>query len=256
MKLFDSHAHVNDGRFDNDRTDMLQACFDAGVEYILIPGVDRDTVESGIALAEQYEQLYAAVGTHPHESKDFTDEDYEFYKEQALHNDKVRAIGEIGLDYYYDFSDRDTQKRVFIRHLELARDVDLPIIIHDRDAHGDIMDILRNEGKDNWGYISLLFGQLGNGEGSIKMGFYISFAGPVVFPKSTNLKEVARQVPLDRILIETDSPYLTPPPFRGRRNDPSKTQFVAEEIANLKGMDVDEFCDITFNNAKRVFGIE
>lgn len=157
MKLFDTHAHVNDGRFDNDRNEMLQACFDTGVEYIMIPGVDRGTVESGLALAKQYDQLYAAVGTHPHESKDFTEEDYEFYKEQALNNDKVRAIGEIGLDYYYDFSDRETQKRVFIRQLELAREVDLPIIIHDRDAHGDIMNILRNEGKDNWGiFIAIL----------------------------------------------------------------------------------------------------
>ena len=112
MKLFDTHAHVNDGRFNNDRDEMLQACFDAGVEYIMIPGVDRSTVESGLALAKQYDRLYAAVGTHPHESKDFTEEDYEFYKEQALNNDKVRAIGEIGLDYYYDFSDRETQKRV------------------------------------------------------------------------------------------------------------------------------------------------
>jgi len=256
MKLFDTHAHVNDGRFDNDRDEMLQACFDAGVEYIMIPGVDRGTVESGLALAKQYDRLYAAVGTHPHESNDFTEEDYEFYKEQALNNDKVRAIGEIGLDYYYDFSDRETQKRVFIRQLELAREVELPIIIHDRDAHGDIMNILRNEGKDNWGIFHCYSGSWEMAKEAIKLGFYISFAGPVVFPKSTNLKEVARQVPLDRILIETDSPYLTPPPFRGRRNDPSKTQFVAEEIARLKGIDVDEFCEITFNNGKRVFGIE
>ena len=231
MKLFDTHAHVNDGRFDNDRNEMLQACFDTGVEYIMIPGVDRGTVESGLALAKQYDQLYAAVGTHPHESKDFTEEDY-------------------------DFSDRETQKRVFIRQLELAREVDLPIIIHDRDAHGDIMNILRNEGKDNWGIFHCYSGSWEMAKEAIKMGFYISFAGPVVFPKSTNLKEVARQVPLERILIETDSPYLTPPPFRGRRNDPSKTQFVAEEIASLKGLDVDEFCEIAFNNGKRVFGIE
>ena len=231
MKLFDTHAHVNDGRFDNDRDEMLQACFDAGVEYIMIPGVDRGTVESGLALAKQYDRLYAAVGTHPHESKDFTEEDYEFYN-------------------------RETQKRVFIRQLELAREVDLPIIIHDRDAHGDIMNILRNEGKDNWGIFHCYSGSWEMAKEAIKLGFYISFAGPVVFPKSTNLKEVAKQVPVDRILIETDSPYLTPPPFRGRRNDPSKTQFVAEEIASLKGMDVDEFCEITYNNGKRVFGID
>lgn len=256
MKLFDTHAHINDNRFDNDRADMIQSCFDAGVEYIMIPGVDRGTVESGVALAEAYPNLYAAAGTHPHESKDFTDADYEYYKELALHHDKVRAIGEIGLDYYYDFSDRDTQKRVFVRQLELARDVDLPIIIHDRDAHGAIMDILRNEGKGNWGIFHCYSGSRDMAKELIKMGYYISFAGPVVFPKSTSLKEVARQVPLDRILIETDSPYLTPPPFRGRRNDPSKTQFVAEEIAMLKGMDANEFAAIAYENGKRVFGIE
>ena len=256
MKLFDTHAHINDNRFDNDRADMLQACFDAGVEYIMIPGVDRQTVESGVALAETDDRLYAAVGTHPHEAKDFTDDDYEYFKELALHNDKVRAIGEIGLDYYYDFSDRPTQKKVFIRQLELAREVDLPIIIHDRDAHGDIMDILRNEGKDNWGIFHCYSGSWELAKEAIKLGFYISFAGPVVFPKSTKLKEVAKQVPLDRILIETDSPYLTPPPFRGRRNDPSKTQFVAQEIASLRGMDVDEFALIAYENGKRVFGIK
>ncbi len=256
MRLFDTHAHINDERYDNDRAEMLQSCFDAGVEYILIPGVDRGTVESGIALAEQYPNLYAAVGTHPHESKDFTDDDYEYFKDQALYNDKVRAVGEIGLDYYYDFSDRSTQKKVFIRQLELAREVDLPILIHDRDAHGDLMDVLRNEGKDNRGILHCYSGSWEMAKELIKMGFYISFAGSVVFPKSTSLKEVAKQVPLDRILIETDSPYLTPPPFRGRRNDPSKTQFVAEEIAALKGMDVDEFAQIALENGKRVFGIE
>ncbi len=145
---------------------------------------------------------------------------------------------------------------MFIRQLELAREVDLPIIIHDRDAHGDIMDILSNEGKDNWGIFHCYSGSWEMAKEAIKLGFYISFAGPVVFPKSTKLKEVAKQVPLDRILIETDSPYLTPPPFRGRRNDPSKTQFVAEEIARLKGIDVDEFSEIAYNNGKHVFGIK
>ena len=222
MKLFDSHAHVNDGRFDNDRDEMLQACFDAGVEYIMIPGVDRGTVESGLALAKQYDCLYAAVGTHPHESKDFTEEDYEFYKDQALNNDKVRAIGEIGLDYYYDFSDRETQKRVFIRQLELAREVDLPIIIHDRDAHGDIMEYLANEGKDSGAFFTAI---LVAGKWQKKLLNWDSTYPLRVLLYSLsllNLKEVARQVPLRSILIETDSPYLTPPPFRGRRNDQAK----------------------------------
>lgn len=256
MRLFDTHAHINDNRFDNDREAMLQLCFDAGVEYIMCPAVDRATAESAIALAAKYDQVYAAVGVHPHESKDVTADDYDYFKTQALTNPKVKAIGEIGLDYYYDFSDKPTQMREFIYQLELARDVNLPIIIHDRDAHGDILDTLKAHGKGNYGIFHCYSGSWEMAKECIKLGYYISFAGPVVFPKSTRLKEVAKEVPLDRILIETDSPYLTPPPFRGRRNDPSKTQFVAEEIAQLKGMDVDELAAIALENGKRIFNIK
>ena len=256
MRLFDTHAHVNEERFDNDRTEMLDACFAAGVEYIMCPAVDRATAESAITLADQYEQIYAAVGVHPHESKDVTEEDYEYFKDMALHHDKVKAIGEIGLDYYYDFSDRETQMKEFKRQLALAREVDLPIIIHDRDAHGDILDTLRTYGKGNFGIFHCYSGSWEMAKECMKLGYYISFAGPVVFPKSTRLKEVAQQVPLDRILIETDSPYLTPPPFRGRRNDPTKTQFVAEEIARLKGITADELAEIALENGKRLFGIQ
>lgn len=255
MRLFDTHAHINDEKFDNDRTEMIQSCFDAGVEYIMIPGVDRATSESGVKLAEQYDNIYAAVGVHPHESKDATEEDYAWYKEMALHHPKVKAIGEIGLDFYYDFSDKEAQYKAFIRQLQLAREVDLPIIIHDRDAHGAIRDVLAEHGKGNYGVFHCFSTSLEMAKEFMKMGFYISFAGPVVFPKSTNLKEVAKEIPLDRILIETDSPYLTPPPFRGRRNDPSKTQFVAEEIAKLRGMDVEEFAAIALENGKRLFDI-
>lgn len=256
MRLFDTHAHINDNRFDNDREAMLDDCLAQGVEYIMCPAVDRETAESAIALAAKYDYVYAAVGVHPHESKDVTEEDYEYFKDQALHNDKVKAIGEIGLDYYYDFSDRETQMREFKRQLDLAREVDLPIIIHDRDAHGDIMDTLRTYGKGNYGIFHCYSGSWEMAKECIKMGYYISFAGPVVFPKSTKLKEVAKEVPLDCLLIETDSPYLTPPPFRGRRNDPSKTQFVAQEIASLKGMDPEELADIALANGKRIFNIK
>lgn len=256
MRLFDTHAHINDNRFDNDRESMLDDCLAQGVEYIMCPAVDRETAESAIALAAKYDYVYAAVGVHPHESKDVTEEDYEYFKDQALHNDKVKAIGEIGLDYYYDFSDRETQMREFKRQLDLAREVDLPIIIHDRDAHGDIMDTLRTYGKGNYGIFHCYSGSWEMAKECIKMGYYISFAGPVVFPKSTKLKEVAKEVPLDHLLIETDSPYLTPPPFRGRRNDPSKTQFVAQEIASLKGMDPEELAAIALANGKRIFNIK
>lgn len=255
MRLFDTHAHVTDERFQYDREDMLQQCFDAGVEYIVCPAVDRKTSEESIAISKKYPQIYAAVGVHPHEAKHVTEEDYAILKKMALEEDKVVAIGEIGLDYYYDFSDKEEQKKAFIRQLHLAREVDLPIIIHDRDAHGDTMELLRTEGKGVRGIFHCYSGSYEMAKEAMKMGYYISFSGTVVFEKSTKLKEVARQIPLDKILIETDSPYLTPPPFRGRRNQPSYTQYVAEEIAKLKGIDAEEFAKITLNNAKKCFNI-
>lgn len=256
MRLFDTHAHVSDNRFDNDRAEMLQACFEAGVEYILCPAVDRATSIQSMELMKAYEQIYAAVGIHPHEAKDAVEEDYELFYHWAKTEEKVVALGEMGLDYYYHFSDKDTQKAVFIRQLDLARELDMPIIIHDRDAHGDIMNILRKEGKGVRGVFHCYSGSYEMAMEAIKMDYFISFAGPVVFPKSTNLKEVAKRIPLDHILIETDSPYLTPPPFRGRRNDPSKTQFIAEEIASLRGLTAEEFALIALDNGKRCFGIK
>lgn len=256
MHLFDTHAHVDEKRFDNDRAEMLETCFAEGLAYILCPAVDRETSEHAIALSHQYKQIYAAVGVHPHESKDVTEEDYELFAKWAKEESKVVAVGEIGLDYYYDFSDREAQMKAFKRQLALARQVDLPIIIHDRDAHGDIMDTLRTDGKGVRGVFHCYSGSYEMAKEAIRMDYFISFAGPVVFPNSTKLKEVARQIPLDRLLVETDSPYLTPPPFRGRRNDPSKVRYVAEEIARLRGMDPEELAAVALANGKRCFGID
>lgn len=256
MKLFDTHAHVNDEAFLDDRERMLEECFDSGVEYIVCPGCDRPTSESAVVLAERYTQIYAAVGLHPEEVKTAKEEDFEYYYTTAKEHPKVVAIGEIGLDYYWDTSTKDLQKEYFIRQLAIAREVDVPIIIHDRDAHGEIMDLLRLHGKGNRGIFHCYSGSYEMARQAMKMGFYISFAGPVVFPKSTSLKEVAKEIPLDRLLVETDSPYLTPPPFRGKRNDPSKTQFVVEEIARLKGIDQEELAHITLENGKTIFNIK
>lgn len=255
MRLFDTHAHINDNRFDNDRHEMLQQAFQSGVEYIICPGIDKETSVSALELAHTYKEVFAAVGVHPHESSKVTEEDYAWFKEVALQEEKVIAIGEIGLDFYYDFSDREAQYKAFIRQLEIAREVDLPIIIHDRDAHGAIRDVLLEHGKGNRGVFHCFSSSYEMAMEFSKMGYYISFAGPVVFPKSTNLKEAARKIPLDRILIETDSPYLTPPPFRGRRNDPSKVRYVAEEIALLKGLTPEEVALAALENSKRCFGI-
>lgn len=253
MRLFDTHAHVNEKRFANDQKEMLEQCFSEGVEYILCPAVDRVTSEEAMALSKAYDQIYASVGVHPHESKDVTEEDYSLFYKWAKEEEKVVAIGEIGLDYYYDFSDRETQQKEFVRQIHLAREVDLPIIIHDREAHGDIMKTLREEGKGVRGIFHCYSGSYEMAMEAIKMDYYISFAGPVVFPKSVNLKEVARKIPLERILIETDSPYLTPPPFRGRRNNPAYVRYVAEEIGQLRGMDPEEFARIALENGKNCF---
>ncbi len=255
MRLFDTHAHIDEKRFRSDQDEMLKLCFEAGVEYILCPAIDRATSEASIALGKKYKQVYSAVGVHPHEAKDATDDDFDAFIKWAKEEPKVVALGEMGLDYYYNHSDRETQKRVFKRQLDLAREVDLPIIIHDRDAHGDIMDILRRDGKGVRGVFHCFSGSYEMAMEAIKMDYYISFAGPVVFPNAVNLKDIAARIPLERLLIETDSPYLTPPPFRGRRNDPSKVFFVAEEIARLRNLSTEELAEVTLENGKRCFGI-
>lgn len=255
MRLFDTHAHVTDTRFDNDRENMLQLAFSEGLEYILCPSVDRQSAVAGRELASKYENIYVAVGVHPHEAKDATEEDFEAFTQWA-EEDKVVAIGEIGLDYYYDFSDRVSQMRVFKRQIDIARQVNLPIIIHDRDAHGDMMDTLKEYGKGVRGVMHCYSGSYEMAMEAIKLDYYISFAGPVAFPNATKLKEVAQKIPLERILVETDSPYLTPPPFRGRRNYPGYVRYVAEEIARLRGMDADEFAEIALENGKRCFSIQ
>lgn len=168
----------------------------------------------------------------------------------------MKAVGEIGLDYYYLYTDKETQKYWFARQIELAKELDLPILIHDRDAHGDTLSILKaHQGGNLRGILHCFSGSQETAKELMKLGFYISFAGPVVFPKSLKLKEVAKEIPMDRLLIETDSPYLTPPPFRGKRNDPSNVRFVAEEIARLKGVSAEEIAEQTKRNAMEVYGI-
>lgn len=254
--LFDTHAHLYDDKFQYDREEMLHQVFET-VSYVVVPGEDRETSAKALELATKYPQIYAAVGYHPHLAETMTEADFAQIKAWALAEPKVVAIGEIGLDYYYDNSPRDVQKEVFRRHIQLAKEVDLPIVVHDRDAHGDILAILKEEQDEKLrGILHCYSGSYEMATVLIDMGFYISFAGPVVFPKSTKLKEVAAKLPLERILIETDSPYLTPPPYRGRRNDPSRVYYVAEEIARLHDVPVDEVIATTTRNAKHIYQIK
>lgn len=256
MGLFDTHAHLYDKAFDRDREEVIHHIFET-LDYVVIPSEDLVTSEKAVALAESHPSLYAAVGIHPQVTKDATEEALAAIGALARTHDKVKAVGEIGLDYYYLYTDKETQKYWFARQIELAKELDLPILIHDRDAHGDTLSILKaHQGGNLRGILHCFSGSLETAKELMKLGFYISFAGPVVFPKSLKLKGVAKEIPMDRLLIETDSPYLTPPPFRGKRNDPSNVRFVAEEIARLKGVSEEEIAEQTKRNAMEVYGIE
>ncbi|MDD2495306.1 MAG: TatD family hydrolase, partial [Tissierellia bacterium] len=211
----DSHAHLDDERFDEDRERLIKSLKDKEIEIVLNPGADLQTSKNAVELANTYDSIYAAVGCHPHDSIYMTDEALEVFRSLAQNN-KVLAIGEIGLDYYYDNSDRETQKLWFRKQIILARELDMPYIVHDRDAHKDIYEIMKEEYYANSrGILHCFSGSVEMAKEFIKMGFMISLGGPVTFKKSKTPKLVAKEIPLEHILIETDSPYLTPEPFRG-----------------------------------------
>ncbi len=256
MKLFDTHAHVYDKAFANDRDSMMEGVWQV-CDYVVCPAEDLETSRAALAMAKKYPHMYAAAGIHPQLTNKATDEELAAICDLAKTEDKIVAIGEIGLDYYYLYSEIETQKVWFARQIEMAKELDLPIIIHDRDAHGDVLSILQEyKGDALRGILHCYSGSLEMAKELIKLGFYISFAGPLVFPKSTKLKEIAKVLPLSKMLVETDSPYLTPPPFRGRRNDPSKVQYVAEEIARLKEIPVEEVICATRQNALDIYQLK
>lgn len=252
--LADSHAHIDDERFDADREEVVARALAAGVSLIVNIGADMASSARSVALAEKYPGIYAAVGMHPHDSQEMQEADYRQLEQWATYP-KVVAIGEIGLDYHYDLSPRPVQKEVFLRQLDLARKTGKPFIIHEREAHADMMDIIRNSARGLNGVFHCFSGSVETAREYLKMGFYISVAGPVTFPKSLKTKEVAKAVPLDRLLVETDSPYLTPQPFRGKRNEPAYVRLVAEEIANLRDISLAELAVATTANVRRLFNI-
>ena len=252
--LADSHAHIDDERFDADREEVVARALAAGVSLIVNIGADMASSTRSVALAEKYPGIYAAVGMHPHDSQAMQEADYRQLERWTTHP-KVVAIGEIGLDYHYDLSPRPVQKEVFLRQLDLARKTGKPFIIHEREAHADMLDIIRNAARGLNGVFHCFSGSVETAREYLKMGFYISVAGPVTFPKSVKTKEVAKAVPLDRLLVETDSPYLTPQPFRGKRNEPAYVRLVAEEIANLRDISLVELAEATTANVRRLFNI-
>ncbi len=253
--LFDTHAHLNADQFEEDIEEVIKRAQDEGVSHIVVVGFDEKTIKGALKLAESYEFIYAAVGWHPVDAIDMTDDHLVWLEELASHP-KVVALGEMGLDYYWDKSPREIQHEVFRKQIRLARKVKLPIIIHNRDAHEDIVKILKEENAEEVGGIMHCFGSsLEIAKQCIAMNFYISFGGPVTFKNAKRPKEVAREIPLERLLIETDCPYLAPHPYRGKRNEPSYVKLVAETIAELKDMTYDEVVQVTNENAKRLFAI-
>lgn len=254
--LFDSHAHYDDKRFDDDRHELLTGMKDNNVGYIMNSCSSLNDIPKIFELAEKYPFIYLSVGVHPHEVSDLTEKDMDSLK-KACENPKVKAIGEIGLDYYYDNSPRDLQKKWFARQIEIAEELSLPIVIHDRDAHGDTTDILKNfDTRRIGGEFHCFSGSVDMAKQVLNMGMYIAFGGSLTFKKSIRPKEVAAYVPLDRILIETDCPYLTPEPHRGKRNNSTYMKYVAEMLAEIKGVSVEKIENATLENAKKCFGID
>ncbi|NPV93524.1 MAG: TatD family hydrolase [Firmicutes bacterium] len=251
--LIDSHCHLNDRQFQRDQRQVLERARQQGVDTVVCVGYDLPSSVEVVAMAEKYENLYVVVGVHPHDAKELKEKDYQTL-EKLAESPRVRAIGEMGLDYYRDLSPRKIQQEVFRRQIQLARKLKLPIVVHDRDAHGEVMTILREEKASEVGGVLHCFsGSWEMARECIDLGFYISLAGPVTYNNAKRPQEVARKVPLDWLLVETDSPYLTPEPLRGRRNEPGNVRLVAEKIAALRGISLEEFAAAASANTRRVF---
>jgi TatD DNase family protein len=253
--LFDSHAHLDDAQFKDVET-ILKNAKAAGVSNILNPGADFKSSVKAVEIASQYDMVYAAVGVHPHDAKEVDDITLELLKALAK-KPKVMAIGEIGLDYYRDLSPRDIQKQAFINQIELAKAVKLPIIIHDRDANEDVLRILKEENAFELGVLLHCYsGSAQLAKQYIKLGALLSIAGPITYKNARKNVEVVQSIPLEYLMVETDAPYLTPVPYRGKRNEPAYVKYTAEKIAEIKGISFEEVANNTRENTKKFFSIE
>lgn len=250
--IFDTHAHYDDAQFDSDREELLSSMPDLGVTTIVNVSSTLESCEKCVELAGKYPYVYAAVGVHPDEVGALNEETFA-EMEALLDNDRVVAVGEIGLDYYWDNESHELQKKWFVRQLELARRHNLPIIIHSREAAADTMEIMKAHAQGLEGVIHCYSYSREQAEEYVKMGFYIGIGGVLTFKNAKKLKEVAAAIPLERIVLETDCPYLAPEPFRGKRNQSSYIQYVAEKLAEIKGMTVEEVIAVTEANAKKMY---
>ncbi len=251
--FIDSHAHIQIDQFNSDRDAVLQRSLDAGVSHILIIGFDLETSQEAVKLAEKYDNLYATVGMHPHSATDLTSAILSTFRDQLVHP-KVIALGEIGLDYYRNLSPHNIQKDAFEKQLDLAEEMEMPIIIHNRDAYTDILPILEKRRTKISGVLHCFTGDVELMHRSIEIGFHIGIGGIVTYPNAKDVQDVALEVPMERLLIETDCPWLTPQFRRGKRNEPSYVLSVAEKIAELRNITTEEIGSITTNNFNTLFG--
>ncbi len=252
VKIIDSHAHYDDSAFDEDREQLLSSMFDSSVELVIEMGCSMESSRNSVALSEKYPQIYAAVGVHPEDCNKVYD-GYLEELEQLSKNKKVVAIGEIGLDYHYDGFDREKQIEVFEQQLILAQKLNLPVVIHSRDATKDCMDLLKKYKPK--GVVHCFSGSAETAKEIISLGMYIGFTGVLTFKNARKAIEACEVIPTDRLLLETDCPYMAPVPFRGKRCDSTMIKFTAEKMAEIKGVTPDEMQEICNNNAKTLFAI-
>ena len=252
--IFDTHAHLDDRAFDEDRSALLEALPAQGLALVMNPGCSLASSRAASSLASQYDYVYAAVGSHPDAADEVDEAAIAQYRALALHCPKVKAIGEIGLDYHYEDIPRDIQKKAFRMQMALAQELGLPVIVHEREAHEDGMTIIE-EFPTVKGVFHCYSGSLEMAKILVKKGWYIGFGGVLTFKNARKAVEVAAQIPMERIVLETDCPYMSPEPFRGKRNDPSRLHLVAEKLAALRGMSVEAVEAITLENGKRLYGI-
>lgn len=252
--LFDTHAHVDDVAFDEDRKELLDNLPKQGITMLLNPGCSLETSRNAVRNAREYDYIYAAVGSHPDAALEVGEDVLNEYRAMVRDNPKVRAIGEIGLDYHYEDVPRAQQQEAFRAQLALAQELDLPVIIHDREAHEDCLNILK-EFPNVKGVFHCFSGSAEMARQLTAMGWYVGFTGVITFKNARRAVEAAAAVPLDRVVIETDCPYMSPEPFRGKRNDPSRVCRMAEKLAEIRGLSVEEIQRITLENGKRLYRI-
>lgn len=253
--IWDTHAHLDDPRYQEDFEQVLENMKKAQISRVTNIGYDLPSSQNSVELAHRYDFIYAAVGVHPHDAEGVSADTWETLLQLAK-DKKVIGWGEIGLDYYRDLSPRSIQQKIFIEQIELANEAGLPIIIHDRDAHGDLLKIVKEHPPKHGGVFHCYSGSWEMAKVVLNLGFYLSFAGPLTFKNNRQTVEVAGKVPLDRFFVETDSPYLTPEPYRGKRNEPTYVRQVAAKIAELRELSLEEIAQQSFHNAQTLFKVE